>query len=289
MTAIEAMAPLYPELRRDAANIHTVLDAEEAAFLGTLRTGTAIFDAATEETRRKKSTQLSGDQAFQLHDTYGFPIELTLEMAEEQGLSVDEEGFRRLMGAQRDRAKADAAQKKTGNADISVLADLRERAGASDFTGYDQFNGEATVVGLLVDDLPVPSAREGRRSRWCWTAPRSTPRAAASCPMAASSGSPAGGSPDSQVEVFDVQVPLPGLIVHRGKVSFGEVSVGAPAFAEIDVERRRAISRSHTATHLVHRALRGALGDAAAQAGSENAPAGCDSTSPRPGRCPARC
>src|SRR6202012_2221290 len=95
VTAIEAMAPLYPELRRDAAHIHTVLDAEEAGFLGTLRTGTPLFDAATEETRRKKSTQLSGDQAFQLHDTYGFPIELTLEMAEEPGLSVDEEGFRR--------------------------------------------------------------------------------------------------------------------------------------------------------------------------------------------------
>ncbi len=129
-TAIEAMAPLYPELRRDAANIFTVLDAEEAAFLGTLRTGTAIFDAAMEETRRKKSTTLSGEQAFQLHDTYGFPIELTLEMAGEQGLIVDEEGFRRLMAAQRERAKADAAQKKTGNADISVLADLRERTGS---------------------------------------------------------------------------------------------------------------------------------------------------------------
>src|SRR6201995_4618385 len=160
-TAIEAMAPLYPELRRDAANIHTVLDAEEAAFLGTLRTGTAIFDAAVEETRRRKSPRFSGEQAFQLHDTYGFPIELTLEMAEEQGLSVDEEGFRRLMAAQRDRAKADAAQKKTGNADISVLADLRERAGASVFTGYDQFSGEAMVVGLLVDGLPGLSARQG--------------------------------------------------------------------------------------------------------------------------------
>ena len=160
-TAIEAMAPLYPELRRDAANIFTVLDGEEAAFLGTLRTGTAIFDAAMEETRRKKSTTLFGDQAFQLHDTYGFPIELTLEMAGEQGLAVDEEGFRRLMAAQRERAKADAAQKKTGNADISVLADLRERTGAAQFTGYDHFSGEATVVGLLVNDLPVTSATQG--------------------------------------------------------------------------------------------------------------------------------
>ena len=272
-TAIEAMAPLYPELRRDAANIFTVLDAEEAAFLGTLRTGTAIFDAAMEETRRKKSATLSGEQAFQLHDTYGFPIELTLEMAGEQGLSVDEEGFRRLMAAQRDRAKADAVQKKTGNADISVLADLRERTGAVLFTGYDQFVGEATVVGLLVNDLPVTSAAEGEavsvvldRTPFYAESGGQLPDAGL---IVVGGGS---GTPDSEIEVFDVQTPLPGLIVHRGTVRYGEVKVGSPAYAQIDIDRRRAISRSHTATHLVHRAIRGALGDAAAQAGSENAP-----------------
>ena len=272
-TAIEAMAPLYPELRRDAANIHTVLDAEEAAFLGTLRTGTAIFDAALEETRRRRSATLSGEQAFQLHDTYGFPIELTLEMAQEQGLTVDEEGFRRLMAGQRQRAKADAAQKKTGNADISVLADLRERTGAVMFTGYDEFSGEATVVGLLVNDLPVTSAAQGEAVSVVLDR---TPFYAESGGQLPDGGvirvAGSGGTADSEIEVFDVQVPLPGLIVHRGKVRSGEVTVGSPAYAEIDIDRRRAISRSHTATHLVHRAIRGALGDAAAQAGSENAP-----------------
>jgi alanyl-tRNA synthetase len=276
-TAIEAMAPLYPELLRDAANIHTVLDAEEAAFLGTLRTGTAIFDAAMEETRRKKSATLSGEQAFQLHDTYGFPIELTLEMASEQGLSVDEEGFRRLMTAQRDRAKADAAQKKTGNADISVLADLRERTGRVLFTGYDQFEGDATIVGLLVDDVPVSSAAQGEAvsvvlDRTPFYAESGGQLPDAGLIMVGATGGAGGGTPDSEIEVFDVQAPLPGLVVHRGKVRHGEVTVGAPAFAQIDIERRRAISRSHTATHLVHRAIRGALGDTAAQAGSENAP-----------------
>src|SRR6202050_456208 len=121
--AIEAMAPLYPELRRDAANIHTVIDAEEAAFGSTLRTGTAIFEAAVEEDRRKNLATISGPQAFQLHDTYGFPIDLPLEMAAEQGLSVDEDGFRRLMGEQKNRARRDAAEKKTGNVDISVFAE----------------------------------------------------------------------------------------------------------------------------------------------------------------------
>ena len=155
-TAIEAMAEQYPELSRDAANIRTVIDAEEAAFASTLRTGTAIFDAAVEENRRRGSTALSGAQAFQLHDTYGFPIDLTLEMAAEQGLTVDEEGFRRLMAEQRHRAKHDAAEKKTGNADISAFAELLERSGPVTFTGYDQISGEATILGLLVNGVPVP-------------------------------------------------------------------------------------------------------------------------------------
>jgi alanyl-tRNA synthetase len=265
--AIEAMAPLYPELTRDAANIQTVLDAEEVAFGSTLRTGTAIFDAAVEENRRKNSTTLTGAQAFQLHDTYGFPIDVTLEMAAEQGLSVDEEGFRRLMAEQRDRAKRDAAEKKTGNADISAFAELLERSGAVTFTGYDQISGEATVLGLLVGGIPVPSAGAGTELDVVLDR---TPFYAEGGGQLADSGTITvdGG----QVEVYDVQTPLAGLIVHRGKVTSGEIVTGAPAHAEIEIERRRALSRSHTATHLVHRALRGALGETAAQAGSENSP-----------------
>ena len=105
--------------------------------------------------------ELSGDQAFQLHDTYGFPIDLTLEMASEQGLAVDEDGFRRLMAEQRRRAKDDSRAKKTGNADISVLTALLERSGKVTFTGYEESSGEATVVGLLVNGAPVPAAGAG--------------------------------------------------------------------------------------------------------------------------------
>jgi alanyl-tRNA synthetase len=265
--AIEAMGELYPELRRDAANIGTVIDAEEAAFASTLRTGTAIFDASVEELRRKNSARLSGAQAFQLHDTYGFPIDLTLEMAAEQGLNVDEEGFRRLMAEQRDRAKRDAAEKKTGNADISVFADMLERSGAVTFTGYDAVSGDAAILGLLVDGAPVRAAGAGTDVDVVLDR---TPFYAEGGGQLADAGTirAAGG----EIEVRDVQGPLPGLIVHRGRVTSGEVTVGAPAFAEIDIERRRALSRSHTATHLVHRALRGALGESAAQAGSENSP-----------------
>jgi alanyl-tRNA synthetase len=269
--AIGAMGEQFPELRRDAANIHTVIDAEEAAFAGTLRTGTAIFDVAVEETRRRRADVLSGEQAFQLHDTYGFPIDLTLEMAAEQGLAVDEEGFRRLMAEQRARAKKDAAEKKTGNADISVYATLLEQAGRVTFTGYDQAAGESTVVGLLFDGMPVRSAAAG--SEVSVVLDR-TPFYAEGGGQLPDHGviRTEGANGPAEIEVTDVQMPLPGLVVHRGRVRSGEVTTGSPAYAEIDVERRRATSRSHTATHLVHRALRGALGESAAQAGSENAP-----------------
>jgi alanyl-tRNA synthetase len=265
--AIDVMSGLYPELRRDATNIHMVIDTEETAFASTLRTGTAIFDASVEENRRRNQGTLSGVQAFQLHDTYGFPIDLTLEMAAEQGLAVDEEGFRRLMSEQRDRAKRDAAEKKTGNADISAFSQLLERSGAVSFTGYDQISGEATILGLLVDGALVTSAGAGTDVDVVLDR---TPFYAEGGGQLADAGTikASGG----EVKVFDVQTPLSGLIVHRGKVTSGQVTINEAAFAEIDTERRRALSRSHTATHMVHRALRGALGESAAQAGSENSP-----------------
>ena len=271
--AIDTLGEQYPELRRDAPHIHTIIDAEEAAFLGTLRTGSAIFDAAVEETRRRGGDTIHGDQAFQLHDTYGFPIDLTLEMAAEQGLNVDEPEFRRLMAEQRQRAKEDAAVKKTGNADISVLAAVLERSGEVSFTGYDEATGDATVTGLLVGGVSVPVAAAGTEVDVVLDR---TPFYAEGGGQLADTGlirtSGSGAGDDAVVEVLDVQAPVPGLIVHRGRVTSGEIVVGAAVHAEIDTERRRAISRSHTATHLVHRAIRGALGPSAAQAGSENSP-----------------
>jgi alanyl-tRNA synthetase len=272
-TAIGAMAEQFPELRIEAPRILGVIDAEEATFLSTLRTGSAIFDAAVGETRRRGAKRLSGDQAFQLHDTYGFPIDLTLEMASEQGLAVDEEGFRRLMAEQRQRAKQDSLDKKTGNADISVFAGLLARSGRVVFTGYDQISGEATVTGLLVSGASVPAAGAGDEVEIILDR---TPFYAEGGGQLADTGvirvAAAAGTLGGEVEVRDVQAPVPGLIVHRGRVTTGEITVEAPAEAEVDVARRRAISRSHTATHMVHRGIRGALGESAAQAGSENSP-----------------
>jgi len=271
--AIDALGDQYPGLHRDGPNIHTVIDAEESVFLGTLRTGTAIFDVAVEETRRRGAETIRGDQAFALHDTYGFPIDLTLEMAAEQGLTVDEAEFRRLMQEQRHRAKEDAAGKKTGNADISVFARLLEQSGRVTFTGYDEVAGDATIAGLLVGGVSVPAASAGTDvdvvlDRTPFYAEGGGQLADTGLIRSIGSGAGDGGL----IEVLDVQVPVPGLIIHRGRVISGEVILGAPAHADIDIERRRAISRSHTATHLVHRAFRGALGESAAQAGSENSP-----------------
>ena len=272
-TALGAMAGVYPELVEATPRVLGVIDAEESTFLSTLRTGSAIFDAAVGESKRRGAAALSGEQAFQLHDTYGFPIDLTLEMASEQGLQVDEEGFRRLMAEQRQRAKQDSLDKKTGNADISVFAGLLAKSGPVVFTGYDEISGEATVTGLLAGGVSVPAAGAGTEVEVILDR---TPFYAQGGGQLADSGvirvASAPGAGGGEVEVRDVQTPVPGLIVHRGVVTSGEVVVGAAAAADIDTERRRAISRSHTATHMVHRAIRGALGDAAAQAGSENSP-----------------
>ncbi|MFC4053186.1 alanine--tRNA ligase [Actinomadura syzygii] len=267
--AIAAMGEQYPELVRTAANIHTVIDAEEDSFLQTLRTGTAIFDTAAEQTRRAGGATLAGDQAFKLHDTYGFPIDLTLEMASEQGLQVDEEGFRRLMREQRERAKKDARDKKTGNLDVSVLDELLTGAGGRvDFIGYRHLLGDARLVGLLVNGANAPAAGEGTEVEVVLDR---TPFYAEGGGQLADHGVIRLGN-GAVIEVTDVQSPLAGLIVHRGKVASGEAQAGDTAHAEVDVERRRAISRSHTATHMVHAGFRRALGESAAQAGSENSP-----------------
>ena len=177
--ALEAMEGLYPELRSVAANIHTVIDAEETAFASTLRTGTAIFDASVEENRRRGTDTLSGAQAFQLHDTYGFPIDLTLEMAAEQGLNVDEDGFRRLMSEQRERAKRDAAEKKTGNADITAFAELLERSGAVTFTVVANWfvRKRGTALAIL-----SRSTTHRKTSKRCKARSRSSTRRAMTCP-----------------------------------------------------------------------------------------------------------
>ncbi|MGW7352107.1 alanine--tRNA ligase [Streptomyces phytohabitans] len=267
-TVIKAMGPQYPELETDRKRIETVALAEEAAFLKTLKAGTNILDTAVTETRSGGGTVLAGDKAFLLHDTWGFPIDLTLEMAAEQGLSVDEQGFRRLMKEQRERAKADARSKKQGHADLSAYRQVADSSGTTVFTGYTATEGESAVVGLLVDGVPAPAAHEGDDVELVLDR---TPFYAEGGGQLADTGRIRLDS-GAVVDVRDVQQPVPGVSVHKGTVQVGEVTVGATAYSQIDLARRRSIARAHSATHLTHQALRDALGPTAAQAGSENSP-----------------
>ncbi|CAL9364479.1 alanine--tRNA ligase [Streptomyces sp. enrichment culture] len=267
-TVIRTMGEQYPELETDRKRIETVALAEEAAFLKTLKAGTNILDTAVTETKASGGKVLPGDKAFLLHDTWGFPIDLTLEMAAEQGLSVDEDGFRRLMKEQRERAKADARAKKTGHADVTAYREIADTSGATEFTGYTNTEGESTVVGLLVNGVPSPAASEGDEVEVVLDR---TPFYAEGGGQIADTGRIRLHS-GAVIEVRDVQQPVPGVSVHKGSVQVGEVTVGSTAYAAIDVKRRRAIARAHSATHLTHQALRDALGPTAAQAGSENQP-----------------
>lgn len=186
---IGSMGEQYPELITDRKRIEAVALAEEAAFLKAIKGGTNILDTAVTDTKAAGGTVLAGDKAFLLHDTWGFPIDLTLEMAAEQGLSVDEDGFRRLMKEQRDRAKADAKAKKTGHADLSAYREVADTSGNTEFTGYGSTEGESRIVGLLVDGVPSPAATEGDEVEVVLDRTPSTPRAAASSPTRAGSSS----------------------------------------------------------------------------------------------------
>ena len=266
--SIEAMGPQYPELISDRERIVKVAEAEESAFLQTLKSGTLIFDQASAQLKSSGKKELSGDDAFKLHDTYGFPFDLTLEMASEQGLKVDADGFARLMKQQRERAKADAKAKKSGHTDLSEYRKIAELGKKLEFIGYTQVEGESKIAGLLLDGKVSNEAHQGDDVE---VVLERTPFYAEGGGQLADGGY-IRNADGSVIEIDDVQSPIPGLIVHRGRVVSGTWKSGLSVHASIDVERRRGISRAHTATHMVHKAFREVLGETATQAGSENAP-----------------
>ena len=266
--SITAMGTQYPELITDQSRIQKVAVAEEDSFLQTLKSGTQIFDTAAGEVKASGGRVLSGDAAFKLHDTYGFPIDLTLEMASEQGLQVDADGFRRLMKEQKDRAKADSKAKKSGHTDLTEYRKIADEMGLSEFIGYSHTDSESKVRGLLVDGKISTNASEGDEVEIVLDR---TPF------YAEGGGQLADGgvitlSNGTKIQIDDVQAPVPSLSVHKGRVIVGSLEVGNDVHAVIDLERRRAISRAHSATHMVHKAFREILGETATQAGSENSP-----------------
>ncbi|MGR6902206.1 alanine--tRNA ligase [Glutamicibacter sp. BSL13] len=259
----DAMKGVYPEVEADFERIARIAYAEERAFRRTIASGTTRLDEALAHAKAE-GANLSGDEAFALHDTYGFPIDLTLEIASEAGLAVDESRFRELMSEQRTRAQKDAKAKKSGHADLSLYNKLAE-AGSVHFTGYDTLEGESKIRGIVRDGQLVPFAEQGQQIDLVLD----------ETPFYAEAGGQAGDvgliTGDGFVlEVTDVQAPLKGLNVHKAVVREGELPAEALVRTQVDAIRRHSGEQAHSATHLVHAALRQLLGQEATQAGSFN-------------------
>ena len=259
--SLNAMKAAYPELETNFDFISRAAYAEEKTFLRTLESGMQILDTAVSGAGKQR---LSGDTAFLLHDTHGFPIELTLEIAEEAGVTVDREAFTTLMKEQRDRAKADAKAKKGQKADLRIYQDFRA-LGETAFLGYDQLEHESRVIGLLVDGQPVPVAGEGQIAEVVLA---ETTLWAESGGQDSDQGVIVGAG--FEAEVLDVQKPVQGLIVHTVKVKVGQIEIDSLAETRVDAEYRRGAEQAHSATHVIHAALRDVLGPETFQSGSYN-------------------
>ncbi|MFE1592166.1 alanine--tRNA ligase [Nocardia sp. NPDC058705] len=262
----DLMAPSYPELATDFSRIETVSVGEEMAFLKTLNTGETLFDNAATAVKSKGGKQITGSDAFALHDTYGFPIDLTLEMAAEAGLSVDEDGFRSLMAEQRKRAKDDAQARKHAHADLTVYKELVDR-GATEFTGFDELTSEANVLALIADGVRVPVATAGQDIEVILDR---SPMYAESGGQIADRGTITANG--LKLQVNDVQKIAKKVWVHKATVEAGQITEGDVVLAQADPAWRRGATQGHSGTHMVHAALRQILGPNAVQAGSLNKP-----------------
>ncbi|WP_062133612.1 alanine--tRNA ligase [Demequina aestuarii] len=265
-TSYRAMSVSYPELAESITRIQSIAGSEEESFRRTLTQGTAMLDTAVAKAKTAGSSALSGTDAFQLHDTFGFPIDLTLEMAAEQGVSVDEAGFRSLMAEQRDRARADAKAKKGGHADVSVYQAVGAQTPTT-FRGYDELSLLTSVAAVIKDGVSVPVATTGDTVEVVLA---QTPFYPESGGQDADTGEIRGAN--ATLTVIDVQRPVADVIVHTVTVDEGEVAVGDQVSAEVDLVNRRLASKAHSATHLIHAALHEVLGNDATQAGSYNKP-----------------
>ena len=265
-TIMDTMTPSYPEIAEHRERILQIAVTEEQSFLRTLESGTHLFEEAAASVKAAGASTLAGAQAFALHDTYGFPIDLTLEMAAEAGLDVDQEGFNALMAEQRARAKADSQAKKHGHADLSIYREFVDEH-PTEFTGYSELAAGAKVLGLLANGQRLSEVSAGQDVEVILDI----------TPMYAESGGQLGdrgliSADDTLLRVTDVQKIGKKLWVHKATVESGGLAVGADVVATVDPTWRHAARQAHTATHLIHAALREILGPTAVQAGSMNKP-----------------
>lgn len=257
-----AMVEAYPDLEENFPRVLRSALAEEVGFGRTLDAGTLVLEQAISEAKGS----LSGEIAFLLHDTYGFPIDLTVEIAEENGLTVDRDGFTALMAEQKQRAKEDAKSKKVGAAGLQVYSEFRSK-GETQFLGYDSLQTDGKVLGLIRDGETVSSLSAGQLGELFIDR---TSLYAESGGQAADAGQIVGDG--FELEVLDVQKPVKGLFAHKVRVIRGEVTVGSAAATVVDPQWRLGAAQAHSATHVVHAALRQILGPEALQSGSFNKP-----------------
>jgi alanyl-tRNA synthetase len=262
----DAMKASYPELETDFERILRTAVSEEEAFLRTLNSGLLVLDEEITKAKSSKSSSLTGESVFLLHDTYGFPVDLTFEIAQEAGLEINRDKFTSLMNVQRQRAKDDAKQKRSTNADLSVYGEFRS-LGTTKFTGYEELVSNAKVIGLIRDGEVVKQLSEGDVAEVLLD---ETSFYAESGGQDSDSGFIT--SEGLSLEVLDVQKPVKGLVSHSVVVKRGEVSVGSKVTTEVSADWRLGAAQAHSATHVVHAALRQVLGPQALQSGSYNKP-----------------
>src|SRR5829696_6994982 len=271
----DAMSASYPEVATDFARISAVAYAEEEAFRRTLSAGTTLFDTAIAQAKKAGKPALSREQAFSLHDTYGFPIDVTLEMAAEQGVAVDEQGFRELMKQQRDRARADSRAKRTGSVDVLAYRRLLADHGPTDWQAYETLRTDSRVLGVVTEDEEVQG---GSAAGGTLAAPGDIVRVVLDrTPFYAESGGQVADAGEltwdgGRAEVIDVQRPVKGLVTHQVRVLEGELRAGTELTAQVDYEWRLSACQAHSGTHVVHAAQREVLGPQALQSGSYNRP-----------------
>ena len=258
---VEIMKPAYPELSMNASFVKGVVKSEEERFLRTLKAGMEALEEMIQKAVEEGRKNLTGEEVFKAYDTYGFPLDLVEEVAKEKGLGIDLEGFRIEMEKQRERArkhfKVEAKEVKP------VYTHLKDLGKTSHFVGYDHLEKETQITAVVVDDQIKAEASEGQEAEVILE----------ETPFYPEGGGQVGdtGIIESSTALFkveDTQRPVEGVIVHKGKVIKGTIKVGDRVFARVDKERRKDIMRNHTATHLLHSALRSLLGEHVRQAGS---------------------
>ncbi|MGH2689685.1 MAG: alanine--tRNA ligase, partial [Actinomycetota bacterium] len=261
--AVDVFGTAYPELERNRDLIARIVEKEESRFDQTLRQGLGMLEDEIAAATASGGGVIPGAVAFKLHDTYGFPLDLTREIAEDEGLSVDEAGFEAFMREQRDRARAARHAGADEAADDAALALVLSSHGRTDFIGYERTSGGGTLVGIVEGGVGAPVLAEGREGELVLDR----------TPFYPEGGGQIGDRGEittatGTFRVTDTRWGIPGVVVHQGKVTAGEVQVGQEVSAVVDPAHRQGSQQAHTATHMIHWVLRDTLGEHARQHGS---------------------